>query len=203
MKKLAWVFGKSSDFSQKIIGELRNRDISVYEYGRENIDYGEFEAFWMLNVLPDYIFINANIEESIALQITKDNFHDFSQNDLNKMFEQYTPVFLFFTKLMKWLESQGSGTSVCAISSSITAWPHKSNQYVMYAVLRSMLQQVVFSTSNNVSNAFCVSPSGIDTHNIDDYAKRTVDLAMDRTDLKLIDLSMDGDIIDLSKYKNE
>ena len=86
MKELAWIFGKSSDFSQKIISELRNRDILVYEYGRENIDYGEFEAFRMLTVLPDYIFINANVEESIALQITKDNFHDISKNDLNGIY---------------------------------------------------------------------------------------------------------------------
>ena len=104
---------------------------------------------------------------------------------------------------LKWLEKNGKVVSICAISSSITAWPYKQNEYLMYAVLRSMLQQVVFSASTNGCNAFCVSPSGIDTSNIDDYAQRIVQLTMDRTDLRLIDLSMDGDILNLNNYKDE
>ena len=203
MKDLAWIFGKSSDFSQKIVEQLQTRDISVYQFGRENLNYKDFNAFRMMKVLPDIVILNANIEERIALQINKDNFYDFNPQDIKDMFDEYAPVFLFFTKLIKWLESQGKGVKLCAISSSITAWPHKSNEYIMYSVLRSMLQQVVFSASSNVTTAFCVSPSGIDTNNKQNYAKRIVDLTLDSTDLKLIDLSIEGDIIDLERYKNE
>lgn len=203
MKDLAWIFGKSSDFSQKIVKELQTRDISVYQFGRENINYEDFDAFRMMKVLPDIVILNANIEERIALQINKDNFYDINPQDIKDMFNEYAPVFLFFTKLIKWLESQGKGVKLCAVSSSITAWPHKSNEYIMYSVLRSMLQQVVFSASSNVTTAFCVSPSGIDTNNKEKYAKRIVDLTLDSTDLKLIDLSIEGDIIDLERYKNE
>ena len=156
-----------------------------------------------MKVLPDIVILNANIEERIALQINKDNFYDFNPQDIKDMFDEYAPVFLFFTKLIKWLESQGKGVKLCAISSSITAWPHKSNEYIMYSVLRSMLQQVVFSASNNVCNAFCVSPSGIDTTNINEYAERIVELCLNRTDLKLIDLSMDQCILNLENFKDE
>tara|TARA_B100001057_G_scaffold64064_2_gene57692 strand:+ start:8486 stop:9097 length:612 start_codon:yes stop_codon:yes gene_type:complete len=203
MKELAWIFGKSSDFSQTIVKELENNDISVYQFGRDNINYDEFDAFRMMKVLPDILILNANIEERIALQINKDNFYDVSPQDMKDMLNEYAPVFLFFTKLIKWLEYHGKGVKLCAISSSITAWPHKSNEYIMYAVLRSMLQQVVFSASSNVTTAFCVSPSGIDTNNKEDYARRIIDLTLNSTDLKLIDLSIEGDIIDLERYKNE
>ena len=115
------------------------------------------------------------------------------------MFSKYSTVFLFFVKLFKWLESKGKSVSICSISSSLQ-FPTKENKYLMYAVLRSMLQQVVFSASSNVCNAFCVSPSNINPDNLNDYAERIVKLTKDRTDLKLIDLSMDGNIIDLAEY---
>lgn len=203
MKDLAWIFGKSSDFSQTIVKELENKDISVYQFGRDNINYDDFDAFRMMKVLPDIVILNANIEERIALQINSKNFYDIKTQDMKDMLNEFAPVFLFFTKLIKWLESQGKSVKLCAISSSITAWPYKSNEYIMYAVLRSMLQQVVFSASSNVTTAFCVSPSGIDTNNKEDYAKRIVDLTLKSTDLKLIDLSIEGDIIDLERYKHE
>ena len=79
-------------------------------------------------------------------------------------------------KLLKWIESKGKTKSICGISSSITKHPHIENKYIMYAVLRSMLQQVVFSASNNVSNAFCVSPSYIDANNSKEYAVSVVEL---------------------------
>ena len=104
MKELAWIFGKSSDFSQTIVKELQSRDISVYEFGRENLNYEDFDAFRMMKVLPDIVILNANIEERIALQINKDNFYDISPQDIKNMFDEYSPVFLFFTKLIKWLE---------------------------------------------------------------------------------------------------
>jgi len=203
MKELAWVFGKSSDFSQKIISKFENKDISVYSFGRENIDYNNFDNFLMMKVLPDYIVLNANIEEQIAILIDKNNFSNIQLTQTQEMFNAYNPIFLFFVKLFRWLESQGKSVSICAISSSITAWPHKENKYLMYAVLRSMLQQVVFSASSNVCNAFCVSPSGIDSTNINDYAERIVELSLQRTDLKLIDLSMDQDILNIKNFKNE
>lgn len=203
MRELAWIFGKSSDFSQKIIEKFEQKNISVYSFGRENIDYNNFDNFLMMKVLPDYIVLNANIEEQIALQIDKNNFSNIHPSQTQEMFDAYNPVFLFFVKLFRWLESQGKSVSICAISSSITAWPYKENKYLMYAVLRSMLQQVVFSASNNVCNAFCVSPSGIDTTNINEYAERIVELCLNRTDLKLIDLSMDQCILNLENFKDE
>ena len=73
----------------------------------------------------------------------------------------------------------------------------------MYAVLRSMLQQVVYSASNSVCNAFCVSPSGIDSNNIKDYAKDVVYFINNKTDLALIDLGLQRTVIDILKNKNE
>lgn len=203
MKELAWIFGKSSKFSGHIVSEFEKNDISVVTFGRNNIDYSQFNKLLMTKALPDYIVLNANIEEQIALQIDKHNFVNFEPRHIGEMFSKYSSIFLFFVKLFKWLESNGKAVSVCSISSSITAWPHKENKYVMYAVMRSMLQQVVFSASSNVCNAFCVSPSGIDSNNINDYAKRIVELAKARTDLKLIDLSMEETVLDLEKYKDE
>lgn len=201
MRELAWVFGKSSKFSKQIVSEFEKNNITVYTFGRDNIDYSNFNNFLMTKSLPDYIVINANIEEQIALQIDKSNYINLEPQHIGDMFSKYSTVFLFFVKLFKWLESQGKSVSICSISSSITAWPHKENKYLMYAVLRSMLQQAVFSASSNVCNAFCVSPSNINPDNLTNYAERIVKLSKDRTDLKLIDLSMDGNIIDLAEYK--
>ena len=100
MKELAWVFGKSSDFSQKIISKFENKDISVYSFGRENIDYNNFNNFLMMKVLPDYIVLNANIEEQIAIQIDKNNFSNIQLNQTQEMFDAYNPIFLFFVKLL-------------------------------------------------------------------------------------------------------
>ena len=122
---------------------------------------------------------------------------------MTTMLTKYSPVFLFFIKLIKWLESKDEPVKICSSTSSITGWPFKDNQYVMYAVLRSMLQQVVFSASNSVTTAFCVSPSGIDANNIKDYAKDVVYLLDKRTDLALIDLGLDRTVIDLLKNKDE
>ena len=166
MNKLAWIFGNTSNFSQAIRFELESQNLSTYGFGRDNTDYNDFDSFINGKVIPDIVILNANIEESIALQIDTQNYKDISVDEMSNMLTTYSPVFLFFVKLIKWLESRNEPVNICSISSSITSWPYKSNQYVMYAVLRSMLQQVVFSASNNVTTAFCVSPSGIDSNNI-------------------------------------
>ncbi len=193
MKKLAWIFGNTSNFSQAIRFELESQDISTYGFGRDNTDYNNFDSFVDGKVIPDIVILNANIEESIALQIDTQNYKDISVEDMSNMLTTYSPVFLFFVKLLKWLESRDEPVNICSISSSITSWPYKSNQYVMYAVLRN----------NSVPTAFCVSPSGIDINNIEQYAKDLVMLVNKKTDLSLIDLGMDKIVIDLLKYKNE
>ena len=98
MRELAWIFGKSSDFSQKIIEKFEQKNISVYSFGRENIDYNNFDNFLMMKVLPDYIVLNANIEEQIALQIDKNNYSNIHLSQTQEMFDAYNPVFLFFCK---------------------------------------------------------------------------------------------------------
>lgn len=203
MKQLAWVFGNTSNFSQAIRFELESQGISTYGFGRDNTDYNNFESFIDGKVIPDIVILNANIEESIALQIDIKNYNDISVENIIDMFTQYSPVFLFFVKLIKWLESRDEPVTICSITSSVTAWPFKSNEYIMYAVLRSMLQQVVFSASNSVCNAFCVSPSGIDSNNIKDYAKDVVYFINNKTDLALIDLGLQRTVIDILKNKNE
>ena len=69
--------------------------ISVYSFGRENIDYNNFDNFLMMKVLPDYIVLNANIEEQIALQIDKNNYSNIHPSQTQEMFNAYNPVFLF------------------------------------------------------------------------------------------------------------
>jgi len=197
MKQLAWVFGNTSNFSQAIRFELESQGISTYGFGRDNTDYNNFDSFIDGKVIPDIVILNANIEESIALQIDIKNYNDISVENIIDMFTQYSPVFLFFVKLIKWLESRDEPVTICSITSSVTAWPFKSNEYIMYAVLRSMLQQVGFSASNSVTTAFCVSPSGIDTNNINDYAERVISLIKSKTDLQLIDLTSEEPILDL------
>ena len=199
MKKLAWVFGKSSDFSSTLMNEFREQGISIFGFGRDNVDYADFDKFIDGKVVPDIIVINANVEEQIALVIDNKNFLNITLQEMSSMFFNYTPIFLFFTKLIKWLENSNKETTVCGISSSITAWPQQNKQFVMYAVLRSMMQQLVYSASSKVCNAFCVSPSGIDATNITDYAKRVVGLITNRTDLKLIDLTMGEEVTDLQR----
>lgn len=199
MKKLAWVFGKSSDFSVTLMNEFKEQGISTYGFGRDNIDYADFDKFIDGKVVPDIIVINANVEEQIGLVIDNKNFLNITLQEMSSMFFKYTPVFLFFTKLIKWLENSDKETTVCGISSSITAWPQQNKKFVMYAVLRSMMQQLVYSASSNVCNAFCVSPSGIDATNTIDYAKRVVQLTTDRTDLKLIDLTIGEEVANLQR----
>ena len=199
MKKLAWVFGKSSDFSSTLMNEFKEQGISTFGFGRDNVDYGDFDKFVDGKVVPDIVIINANIEEQIALVIDNKNYLNITLQQMSSMFFNYTPVFLFFTKLIKWLENSDKEITVCGISSSITAWPQQSKQFVMYAVLRSMMQQLVYSASSNVCNAFCVSPSGINANNTIDYAKRVVQLVTDRTDLKLIDLTMGEEVVNLQR----
>ena len=83
MKKLAWVFGKSSDFASNIIKELEEQDISVHGFGRDNVDYANFDKFIDGKVVPDIVVINANIEEQIALVI--DNKMEFGMEDVLKI----------------------------------------------------------------------------------------------------------------------
>jgi hypothetical protein len=199
MKKVAWVFGKSSDFASTLISEFEIQGISTYGFGRGNTDYTNFDKFIDGKVVPDIVIINANVEEQIALVIDNKNFLNITLQEISSMFFKYTPVFLFFTKLIKWLENSDKETTVCGISSSITAWPQQNKKFVMYAVLRSMMQQLVYSASSNVCNAFCVSPSGIDATNTIDYAKRVVQLTTDRTDLKLIDLTIGDEVANLQR----
>ena len=101
MKELAWIFGKSSDFSQKIVAELESKDISVYQFGRDNIDYNNFDAFQMMKVYPDIVILNANIEEKIALFIDSENYLNIQTEQISDMLTKFAPVFLFFTKLNK------------------------------------------------------------------------------------------------------
>jgi hypothetical protein len=190
MRKLAWVFGKSSDFAGNIIKKLKEQDISTYGFGRDNVDYADFDKFIDGKVVPDIIVINANIEEQIALVIDNKNYSNITLQQMSSM---------FFTKLIKWLENSSKEITICGVSSSITAWPQQDKQFVMYAVLRSMMQQLVYSASSNVCNAFCVSPSGIDATNITDYAKRVVELITNRTDLKLIDLTIGKEVVNLQR----
>jgi hypothetical protein len=199
MKKIAWVFGKLSDFASTLISEFEIQGISTYGFGRGNTDYTNFDKFIDGKVVPDIVIINANVEEQIALVIDNKNFLNITLQEMSSMFFKYTPVFLFFTKLIKWLENSDKETTVCGISSSITAWPQQNKKFVMYAVLRSMMQQLVYSASSNVCNAFCVSPSGIDATNTIDYAKRVVQLTTDRTDLKLIDLTIGDEVANLQR----
>lgn len=199
---IAWVFGQSSEFSKNLISELENNNITVHGFGRGNLDYLLFDDFISGKTSPDYIILNANIEEQIAIEI---NDSKFSMLDVGNMFNNYLPIFTFFLKLIKWVEEQDNPTKICAISSSITAWPQKNKKHVTYSVLRAMLQQVVFSASNSVTTAFCVSPSGIDTSNSKEYAKRIIQHLIDGKDLLLMDLSNQEDtpILDLHRYKNE
>ena len=199
MRKLAWVFGKSSDFAGNIINKLKEQDISTYGFGRDNVDYADFDKFIDGKVVPDIIVMNANIEEQIALVIDNKNYSNITLQQMSSMFFNYTPLFLFFTKLIKWLENSSKEITICGVSSSITAWPQQDKQFVMYAVLRSMMQQLVYSASSNVCNAFCVSPSGIDATNITDYANRVVELITNRTDLKLIDLTIGKEVVNLQR----
>ena len=197
MTQLAWIFGHSSNFSQALISEFRDNDISTYGWGRDTLDYTDFNKFIEGKVVPDIVVLNANIEEQIAFRIDTDNYKTLEISDMSDMLTTYSPIFLFFVKLIKWLEEQDKQINICNISSSITAWPNRHRQNVMYAVLRSMLQQVVFSASNSVTTAFCVSPSGIDTNNINNYAERVISLIKSKTDLQLIDLTSEEPILDL------
>ena len=45
MKDLAWVFGSSSKFSQKIINEFENNNVTVNGFGRDTLDYNDFDRF--------------------------------------------------------------------------------------------------------------------------------------------------------------
>ena len=200
MKKLVWIFGSSSDYSKNIKTVFESQGHWVYCWGRSNCDYSSFENFQKDKLIPDVVVWNANIEEKIAIINTPGAM---TIENIKTMFNEYTTIFTFMLKLVKWLKLQDKPINICNISSSITAWPHKEDKYVMYSVLRSMLQQVVFSASNSTCTAFCVSPSGIDTHNNKDYAIKTVELINDNTDLCVIDLSMNNKVIDFKTYKNE
>ena len=86
MKKLAWVFGKSSDFASNIINELEEQDISTFGFGRENVDYANFDKFIDGKVVPDIIVINANIEEQIALVIDNKNYRNYYVSGIYQSF---------------------------------------------------------------------------------------------------------------------
>ena len=188
--KTAWLFGQSSKFSKQIIVELNNQGYNTKGFGRSNVDYSNFDNFIKDKQPPDVLILNANVEEKIALIIDTFNFRSIELKQIDEMLLSFSPIFLFFVKLLKWIESKGKTKSICGISSSITKHPHIENKYVMYAVLRSMLQQVVFSASNNVSNAFCVSPSYIDANNSKKYAESVVELLHnDLAKRKVIDLN--------------
>ena len=61
------------------------------------------------------------------------------------------------------------------------------------------MQQLVYSALATCVMRSCKSPSGIDAFNITDYAKRVVELITNRTDLKLIDLTMGEEVTDLQR----
>lgn len=204
MKKLVWIFGSSSDFSKSMNSELEKQGYSTYLWGRGNCNYNSFDNFIEDKIVPDIIIWNANIEEQISFLIEK--LSDIAIESVRDTFMNYTPLFTFLMKLVKWTKLQNKQIDICSISSSITAWPFKEDKYIMYSVLRGMAQQIVFSASNSTCNAFCVSPSNINDINKAEYSKRIVELLQQETDLKLIDLSMEDayeSLIDIKKFKNE
>ena len=62
------------DSASNIINELEEQDISTFGFGRENVDYANFDKFIDGKVAIDIIVINANIEEQIALVIDNKNY---------------------------------------------------------------------------------------------------------------------------------
>ena len=59
MKELAWVFGKSSKFSEQIINEFEKNDITVVSFGRENINYNQFNNLLMIKIFHHCLTLNA------------------------------------------------------------------------------------------------------------------------------------------------
>ena len=76
----------------------------------------------MMKVLPDYIVLNANIEEQIALQIDKNNYSNIQPSQTQEMFDTYNPVFLFFVKLYVYV-----GTKMLPFSPNVDCTDCKSH----------------------------------------------------------------------------
>jgi len=53
MTQLAWIFGHTSNFSQALDSEFRDNGISTYGWGRDTIDYADFDKFIEGKVVPD------------------------------------------------------------------------------------------------------------------------------------------------------
>ena len=62
------------------------------------------------------------------------------------MFQSIVQYFYFFVKLFKWLESKACRKYLFI---KVHTGRYKENKYLMYAVLRSMLQQVILGVTTS------------------------------------------------------
>lgn len=162
----AWVFGSSSDYSIAVGKRLKD---TLY-WGRNNVDYTDFDSFIENKQLPDHIFVNIGVEEKLSVPAfaTFKNWQDMLTTYMNTQF--------FVYRLLQHIHLNAKHNVVfCMVTSSITVWPQAHPEHVSYAVLRSIGQIIAFAHSNEHLRIIAVSPNQITAERTEEYAERTVE----------------------------
>ena len=161
----AWIFGSSSDYSIAVGKRLKD---PLY-FGRNNVDYNDFDEFIKDKQLPDQIFINIGVEEKLSLGAFG------NREDFVNMWIKFMDTYYFVYKLLQYIHLNAKHkVTVCLVTSSITVWPADYPEHVTYAILRSTTQQTAFAFANENMSVIAVSPNGITPERIDEYAIKTV-----------------------------
>jgi len=161
----AWVFGSSSDYSIAVGKRLKD---TLY-WGRNNVDYTDFDSFIENKQLPDQIFINIGVEEQLSLSAFA------LKIDWTEMFTNYMKTQYFVYRLFQHLHANADkNITVGLVTSSITVWPQEYPEHVSYAVLRAIGQTIALAFANEHLRVIPMSPNGITAERLEEYADRTV-----------------------------
>lgn len=161
-----WLFGETSDFSKTLLRAIREKTSDVQTFGRRNISYDE-DVKTQINLnenLPDKVIINVNL-----------NF-TWGKTKVEKWGDPLQVIY-FISELLHAFHTANKDITVAYITSSITMGVYPE-QYILkhkdYVSIRHVQQTMWSAYTSDKLKVLAVSPSNVNTDNMEKYAKRIV-----------------------------
>lgn len=183
-----WLFGETSEFSQSILKELKNKSDDIQTFGRRNISYNDpiIEQINLSKFPPDKIIINVNL--------------DWNKGEIkySDRWEKPLTIISSISELLRYCYIETSkNITVVYITSSVTIQPLNDKDFINwrdYISIRHTQQAMWSAYDSKKLKVLAVSPANLDGNNRKRYAERLVEIAynppIDRK--SIIDLSWYG-----------
>ena len=182
-----WLFGETSDFSKTLLRAIREKTSDVQTFGRRNISYDEdLRTQISLNEnLPDKVIINVNLGFTWGK---------------TKALKWVDPlqVIYFISELLKAFHESNKDITVVYITSSITMGVCPEQYFLKhkdYVSIRHVQQTMWSAYTSDKLKVLAVSPSNVNTDNMEKYAERIVGFLYNPPSVR-------KPIIDLNQHKS-